>query len=163
MPPGLTSLVAALPLMLGSHELAHDKEAGRLGVPMGWENRSGNLPGWKINTKDANEIARIAGAGFRGQDAVAKALDGMDLGQAYRFLSALNKLGYIAFPAGLGSSKLGDVDTMNKAIGKSGLQAGLAGSALGDIYKAYNPKSPVDINFWQSERGTPGLAVEYKW
>jgi hypothetical protein len=147
--------------MLGVHELGHLIEADYSGVPVEWS--GGKLVAY---TDDREKLARLAGAGLVFQNL----LGGMGsflpvesgLARSIRVASALNRLGYVAFPESiLGDG--GDVNTMDDTKrGGDFLKGALAISALADLYKAFKPDDRWDINFWQSPTGTPGLEFVYR-
>lgn len=158
---GQTTPVVGLFLMLGVHELGHMIEADYSGVRLDW---SGGV--LIAHTNDNEKMSRLAGAGLVFQNF----LGGMDsflpvesgLARSIRIASALNRLGYVAFPQSLLGDG-GDVKTLDDT-GRGGdfLRGALVISALADFYKAYNPDDRWDLNFWQSSKGAPGLLFVYR-
>jgi hypothetical protein len=158
---GQTTPVLGLFLMLGVHELGHMIEADYSRVQLDW--RGGVLI---AHTENREKLARLAGAGLVFQNF----LGGMDsflpvesgLARSVRVASALNRLGYVAFPESLLKDG-GDVKTLdNTGRGGDFLKGALVISALADLYKALNPDDRWDLNFWQSSKGTPGLLFVFR-
>lgn len=156
-----TTHVFGFLLMFGVHELGHVLEAGNSGTPIRWAD--GKLLAY---TNDQEKLSRIAGAGLIYQNLLGGPYSFLPvesgLARSIRVASALNRLGYIAFPKSL-LGDAGDVDSLEKR-GRGGdiLKGSLVISALVDLYKAYKPDDSWDINFWQSSSGVPGLEFVYR-
>jgi hypothetical protein len=153
----IASALLAIPLLYGGHEAGHEIEADRLQVPMHWEDKT-----WYAGTDDKKKLAKIAGAGFRGQDQINKAFEGTSIAQALRGISAANKIGYIINPDS-GTSKTGDLRTLDKALGKNSARLGLAASSIYDLLRASGEDPNYSVDFWQSMDGAPGLSVTIPW
>ena len=153
--PGLAEIILAAGLVFGGHKLNHEFEADKQNVPF----KSGMI--WKAQTNDKKKLARIAGAGARGQGTVTKALAGTRLENPALIASALNNFGYAIKPEGIQGAPEGDVRMINNNMGKKarqGAQVALTVSAISDMLKAFGKvKSDKGFSFGQSNNGTPML------
>lgn len=150
-------------LSQGAHTLGHFKQGNDLGIGMKLD---GTAEIWDRESEYPQENARIHGAGYRAQNALAKMADGTKYEPTMRMGNALNKLGYLLgentpLPPADGWS---DNDGLDRSIGKHYGREALAISALADLYKAKNPGQNWDLGYWQDEMtGAPGLQFEYRW
>ena len=152
--PGLAETLLALGLVMGGHEMGHNIEADRQNVPF----KSGVV--WKALTEDKKKLARIANAGFEGQDIVTGALGGTKLERPARLISGLNKIGYALKPGSF-TGGTGDVKMIEQNRGKKArqaLQGMLLISGMSDIF---NTKKSFGIG--QSSKGTPMLTFGGKF
>jgi len=155
--PGLTEILLAASLVMGGHEMGHELEADRQDVPMTWDNKMR----WNVDTTDPKKLARIAGAGFEGQDILSGAVMGTKLEKPIRTVSALNKLGYALIPSGIRKGGTGDVRMIEQNMGKKArkvAQGSLVASAISDFLR--KPGSNCGLNYGQSNRGTPMLMLQ---
>lgn len=152
---GLAEILLASGLVMGGHELNHGFEADRQNVPF----ESGVI--WDASTDDKEKLARIANAGFEGQEIISGAVSDTKIAKSVRLVSALNKLGYALLPGGIQGST-GDVKMIEQNKGKKArqmAQAALSISAIDDILTAFGKKkSDRGFRFGQSSTGTPMLA-----
>ncbi len=149
--PGLADILLAAGLMMGGHEIGHDLEADRQDVPMTWNNEMR----WNADTTDPEKLARIAGAGFEGQEVISGVMSGTDMEKPVRVLSALNKLGYALIPGGI-QGGTGDVKMIEQNMGKTArqvAQGSLMASAISDFLR--KPGSNYGLKYGQSGKGTP--------
>lgn len=155
-------MLLAYGLTTGIHPLGHVDEGRKLGVDVEIDPKTFSE---KWYTDDPRKAARIHGAGFRGQDSVAKHTDSSKfIGKDMRNANALYKIAYL-----LGSPKLfdaktkGDFTLLGDSLKDKGatktMKAAVLLSAIADLHKAKNPKRPWDLDFIQSSTGAPGLGI----
>jgi hypothetical protein len=140
----MLELLLGIALVFGSHELGHQVESDRLSV-----NRSQNSifpPSGTVDTYDPDKLARIAAAGFRGQDIAAASVNT----GAIHVASAGFKLAYAM-------RNSGDMWTMKLNKGDTMLREALVITALCDLYAARNEGHTWRLTVWQSDSGTPGV------
>ncbi len=149
--PGLAEILLAAGLTFGGHEMGHELEADRQNVPMSF----GSDMVWTADTQDPEKLARIAGAGFEGQEILSGAVMGTKMEKPIRTLSVLNKLGYAFLPGGIGGGT-GDVKMIEQSKGKTArkvAQGSLVASAISDLLR--KPGSNYGLKYGQSSKGTP--------
>lgn len=165
-PLDYAKILAAYAMTTGAHTQGHFNEAGRLGIPIDLDMK--NLVE-VYQPRDADEQARMAGAGYRMQDRVAEAFDGTEMGQPMRDANWAHKAAYLSGLPNAMSGKLvpgGDLGELDRSKGKHFGREALAISGLWDYMKARNPEmlKNHNVRFWQDQKtGTPGLEYEVKW
>ena len=151
----LKELLLAWFFISGAHTIGHIQEGHDQRKPVSVK---GFAEHWNEG-KDVNADSRIHGAGFRIQDKLGDMMDSTDMGQATHLANALYKIGFLS-----GSTRLvgldGDIENLKKNTG-SPVNVFIGLSALMDLYKVKNPQSSWQLNFWQSELGTPGLTFSF--
>lgn len=162
----LSDLALAYLLTTGAHTAGHFNEANNYSAPM---TLSGTNEIWDSSKLTPQAIDQVNGAGFRGQDLAGKALQGTMAESPVRLATGLYKLLYMAgLPKFLGSKGeegglVGDDEYLAARHGDLGTKGALGFSAIGDIWKSYNPKSEWDVGFDQSTNGAPMLRIDKKW
>jgi hypothetical protein len=152
----MLEILAAIPLILGGHELGHFKAGREAGLSMRMQNGLVHSPA--IIEENPTKFAKMFGGGFEGQD-LAVGMMG-DTKEA-RLVSGINKIGYSLFPNGINDSG-GDVENMRGVKGKkarSVMQGALLLSGISDLLKSQGKGlgKNSDLKFFTSDEGTPGL------
>lgn len=159
--PSLLDLLLATVIASGAHTLGHIEEGNRQNVDVTVNLRE-LTESW--DTIDKGKNLRIHGGGFRSQDALAKLADSKKIGSSIRLANGLYKLGYLSNIHGrLGTKGLGDTKSIDKATGNKIASYSVLLSALSDLHKAKNPNTNLGLEFWQTEKGTPGIKLINKW
>lgn len=145
--PGLAEIMLAAGLVMGGHGFNHELEADRQNVPFK------SKPPFYAFTLDKKKLARIASAGFEGQEIVSGAVSGTKMEKPVRLVSALNKLGYALLPGGI-QGGTGDVRMIEKNKGKKARKMAQGALAVSSIAALMGSDR---FRFGQSSNGTPML------
>lgn len=146
----LSKLILVGLFVTGVHTGGHLQQASDLGVRARLDIRTLTEI---IKTDDPIKRRIIRGAGFNAQDVLSKHFKNTGLEDSYNLANAIYKIGYfVGAPKLFGLRVPDDLDKLGNSA-----RMGVMISALSDLHRFKDPQTLVNVDFWRSIDGVPGL------